>query len=288
MSTAMIAGTVATGATGGMVATASRPVLLGSPTQQVAALDHRSPGLGAAELGAAYEIKFQVSVEQAAEVEAWARSRLKPDPHGDNGSYRTVSVYCDTPNLDVYYRAPRFKGSKLRIRRYGAATNVFLELKTKRGDRVKKRRVEVPPEELANLSSDAPLTDWPGGWFLRAVKMRNFAPVCRVGYRRTAFYGRCGDNPVRMTIDREMTGAPAAGWSVPPVENGVPLLPGGALVELKFHLSLPSLFRELLPTLPTQTAKASKFRRCIELCNLLPPGAPKAAPEMPSYIVART
>jgi hypothetical protein len=252
---------------------------------RIVAQDFRSPGLGAADLGAAYEIKFQVSVAEAAEVEAWARRHLTPDPHGNEGSYRTVSVYCDTPNLDVYFRAPRFKGSKLRLRRYGASESVFLELKTKRGDRVRKRRVEVPPAELSQLGGAEAAAGWPGAWFLRAVRTRNFCPVCRVGYRRTAFFGRSGDTPVRMTIDRDLLGAPAAGWSVPPVETGVPLLAGGALVELKFHLHLPPLFRELLPRLPAQTARASKFRRCIELCGLLPAGVAPAAPEPPSRLL---
>src|SRR6185295_14804134 len=83
-----------------------------------------------------------------------------------------------------------------------------------------------------------------------------------------AFFGMAGDMPIRMTLYRDVTGIPAAAWAVPDVSAGQPLLPGAVLLEMKFHLHLPPLFRELLSLLPGQASKASKYRRCVTECGL--------------------
>src|SRR5438552_3351346 len=102
-----------------------------------------SPGLGAGPaLGPAFELKFQLTPAEAHAVKAWARQHLTPDPHGQDGTYRITSVYCDTPRIDVFHRTPGFRRSKFRVRRYDAAERVFLERKSKKKGRVKKRRVE--------------------------------------------------------------------------------------------------------------------------------------------------
>src|SRR5436305_1036093 len=106
--------------------------------------------------GPAYELKFLLDETRAQEVEAWARRRLLLDPHGDpalGGAYQTLSLYCDTPDLDVYWGRPSYKRRKFRVRRYGAAPWVFLERKSKWGDRVAKRRSPVPGEEVALLAN---------------------------------------------------------------------------------------------------------------------------------------
>lgn len=229
----------------------------------------QSPGLAAgAGLGPAFELKFQVSTQEAQTVESWARRHLQPDPHGDHGAYRLTSVYCDTPQLDVFHRSPGYRRRKYRLRRYGESPLVFLERKSRRGDRVKKKRAGIPEDELPLLLG-APPPEWPGRWFLNRVGERGLQPTCRVAYWRTAFFGHAGSLPVRLTLDRELIGAAVADWSAAPLHEGSSLLPGGVLVELKFHAHLPELFRELLPQLPLQQARVSKYRRCVQLCRLV-------------------
>ncbi|HEX8916647.1 MAG TPA: polyphosphate polymerase domain-containing protein [Humisphaera sp.] len=239
----------------------------------------KSPGLGARDgLGAAFELKYQLDPDDAARVEAWAHQHLHPDRHGDRGRYRITSVYCDTPGLDVFHRNPGFKRNKYRVRRYDAAARIFVERKTKRGDRVTKRRTDIDPAELAHLLADAPPEAWPAGWFATRVRSRNLRPTCCVSYRRTAFFGMAGDMPVRMTIDRDMVGVPATDWQVPHIQEGHALLPDAVLVELKFHLHMPPLFQDLLSLLPGQLARASKYRRCISLCGIWDGQPPAGAP----------
>src|SRR5947209_4475248 len=99
-----------------------------------------SPALVNGDSGDAYELKFVLPEAAAGEVEAWARRRLAPDPHGRNGTYSTTSLYCDTSGWDVYHRSAGYRRSKYRVRRYGAAPDVHLERKKKRGDKVRKHR----------------------------------------------------------------------------------------------------------------------------------------------------
>lgn len=238
----------------------------------------QSPGL---RKGTAFELKFELSQADVLRMKAWALRHLTPDPHGDNGCYRVTSVYCDTAAFDVYHRSPGYKGSKLRLRRYDAAPFVFLERKVKKGDQVRKRRVEVAPEDLPRLAlyvgGVTPPAGWSAGWFLdRAVK-KQVAPTCRVGYFRSAFFGESAGQSVRLTIDENLIGVPTRGWDFQPLKEGLELLPGGALLELKFQDSMPELFRKLLPELPSRTARVSKYRRCARICGLVREGSAPAA-----------
>ena len=236
-----------------------------------------SPGLAnRSEQGAAFELKFPLSSAALEGIEDWAREHLTPDTHGIGGAYRILSVYHDTPHLDVFHRSEGFRNSKYRLRRYDDSTQLFLERKTRRGDQVRKRRIEIPHHELPLLANPNLPDVWAGEWFHRRLQSRNLQPTCRVTYLRTAFFGRAGDGPVRLTIDRELMGAPTTTWDVSPLRDGTPLLPDGGLLELKFHIHVPPLFQDLIARLPGQLPRCSKYRRCVELSGLaanLPPAS---------------
>jgi len=236
-----------------------------------------SPGLAnRVELGAAFELKFPLSSAEAEGFEEWARDNLTPDAHGLGGTYRTLSIYHDTPHLDVFHRSAGFCRSKFRLRRYDDGPLLFLEKKTRRGDQVRKRRVEIAQEELPALGTPELPPDWAGAWFCRRLRARALRPTCRVSYLRTAFFGQSAQGPMRLTIDRDLIGAPTDRWDTSPLREGVPLLPGGALLELKFHIYVPPLFQALLARLPSQPPRVSKYRRCVELSDLAAKVCPQA------------
>ncbi len=222
-----------------------------------------SPSLSSQPGGDAYEVKFRLTLEEALRIEKWARERLSPDPHGDNGVYRTTSLYVDTPFLDIYHKTRGYRRSKYRLRRYGAAECVHLERKMRRGDRVRKRRDVISLTEVSCLLESAN-----GGWFGERVRQRFFQPVCWIGYTRTAFQSATANGPLRLTLDRDVLGTPATAWTVPPRVDGRELLRGEVILELKYRTHLPALFHELLTVLPSRLPGVSKYGRCVESWNL--------------------
>jgi hypothetical protein len=235
-------------------------------TPPLTATGFASPSLGPPGGGEqpAFELKFLLSAADAGRVEAWARGRLTPDPHGKAGTYRTTTLYLDTPLLDVYHKSPGYRRSKYRVRRYGAEDLAHLERKTRKGDRVRKRREVLPLAGLPRLLDP----DGAGTWFGPRVVGRLLRPACCVAYARTAYVGLTPGGPVRLTLDREVAGAPASGWKVPAPVEGRELLPGQAVLELKFRSALPGLFRELLGAQPARPAGRSKYARCVEAWGL--------------------
>jgi hypothetical protein len=223
--------------------------------------------LPAAGEGPAFELKFLIPESQGQEVEAWAGSRLALDPHGDpalSGAYRTISLYCDTPGLDVYHRTPTYKRRKFRVRRYDAAPWVFLERKSKKGDRVAKRRVAVPDDELSQLPHPMSMVSWPGHWFHRSLVFRRLQPACLIAYQRTAYVGSGPHGPLRLTLDRRIRGILSNKWQPVPFEGGVPVLTDQVILELKFRTAMPSLFKELVQSMRLNPGTVSKYRLCRE------------------------
>lgn len=249
-----------------------------------AGVGHVSPSLAAAgvEGRAAFELKMPVDEATGAAIQSWAAERMAPDPHGDpddGGSYRTTSLYLDTPELDVYNRTPGHRRRKFRIRRYGLTTLVYLERKTKGGERVSKRRTAIAESDVGTLQRPEGSEAWPGFWFHRRVLLRRLQPAALVTYRRTAFVGAAADGPVRLTLDREIRGVVTDRWSlVPPLatgsraprgqpvspEWGCSLLPGVVVLELKFVDYLPAAFKELIATFRLNPGRVSKYRVCRE------------------------
>src|SRR5262245_10669623 len=116
----------------------------------------------------AFEMKFLLDADKAAQVEAWLQPRLWPDPHTNpdlGNGYCVTTVYCDTPQLATFHRIGRHRRRKYRLRRYGNESWVFLERKTKLGERVRKRRATIDASELPLLSAFSASDDWPAHWF---------------------------------------------------------------------------------------------------------------------------
>jgi hypothetical protein len=238
-----------------------------TPSSRAAGFESPSLGWPGDGGGPAYELKFLLNLEQAREVEAWAQRRLALDPHGDpalGGAYGTTSLYCDTPELDVYHRSPTYRRRKFRVRRYGSAPWAFLERKARWGDRVAKRRTAIPDEELALLAHPMSAVTWPGHWFHRRLLRRRLLPACRIVYQRTAYAGTSYEGPLRLTLDRHILGSLTEEWSLAPPRRGLPLLSGQLILEFKFRLALPAPFKELVQALRLSPCAVSKYRLCRE------------------------
>lgn len=220
--------------------------------------------------GPAFELKYVLTLDEASRAEEWARSFLSPDPHGQEGAYSTLSLYCDTPTRDVFHRERGYRRSKYRVRRYEAGDFLHLERKTRRGDRVSKKRSVLGLDNLRLVIDADPEPEWEWGWFLKQVRFRNLSPAARLGYARTAFVGHCPEGPMRLTIDRDLRGEMSSGWDVGPLRDPKPLLQGKAVLELKYAEVMPAPFRKLMEKLPpNRPGGASKYRLCMRAWGLV-------------------
>jgi hypothetical protein len=236
----------------------------------------------------AYELKFLLPDAVADAVLHWARTHLVPDPHADaalGDGYRVNSVYFDSAEWDVYHRVGWGRRRKFRLRRYGGEARVFLERKLKSSGLVRKRRTPVAESELAALEADSPPLGWPGHWFHRRVVARRLAPKCQIAYERIARIGMTPEGPVRFTLDRHIRCRAAAGFGVPGLVDGVPLLTGQSIVELKFGVAMPALFKTLTAQWALSPASVSKYRLSVAACGLATT-TPRHSPDRPGHDLA--
>jgi hypothetical protein len=221
----------------------------------------------------ASEIKFIVDPDRAARIRAWARAELGPDPHGDGPArdeYRIKSLYFDTEHLDVYQRHGSYARGKYRARRYGRDDGLFLERKLRTRFLLSKRRTRVALDALQALDAN-PLMDGPGRWFHKRLIVRELRPSCQIEYHRMARQSPTPHGPMRLTIDEglearrtdELVLSGAAGSAV---------IPSRLILEIKFRVELPSLFKRLIEEFALSPQPISKYRLAMDALRE-PPGA---------------
>ena len=228
--------------------------------------DHLSPSIQRTPLekSQAYEYKFLIAADLAVRVEQWAQRGLQLDSHINPalGSYQITTLYLDTPAFDVFYRSRGFRSSKYRLRRYASDARVFLERKTRRGDRVEKRRTDVPLGEVSQLAAHLAIETWPGPWFGHKAAQLRLGPICRITYERAAYVGLDDSVPFRLTLDRNIRGERAGGWDLLPIADSVPtVLAEQVVCEFKFRGRLPRIIRDFITDLNLTPAGVSKYRR---------------------------
>ena len=228
----------------------------------------------------AYEIKYLVSAETVAFIHRWAGEHMQLDPHacptGECG-YLTTTLYLDTPALDVFHRGTGYKRKKYRIRRYGDASEAFVECKVRHGDATSKQRCNIPLEEVARLSSCEPGSGWAAEGFRSEIAKRGLLPICRISYFRSAWMCPSPAGPMRLTIDRQIRGVPSDNWELIPVDEGRQILEQQFVCELKFKETMPALFKSLLEQSPLSGAAVSKYRRWMQASLGIAPGSVNGA-----------
>lgn len=231
----------------------------------------------------ASEIKFQVPEVAGEEILDWARSRLGPDPNAtgnaQNGTYQISSLYFDTEDLAVYYRKGSFGRSKYRIRRYGPSKVAFLERKLKTRGLVSKRRAAVNLDDLQRLQEEEPEAGWPGFWYHQRLLARQLKPICQIGYRRLALVGSTQHGPVRLTVDRSIQTLPLELVGFNDLAPGAPVSGDQVIVEFKFRLNMPALFKELVERFGLTPKRISKYRLAVVALGLVDPPPEPEQPE---------
>ena len=231
----------------------------------------------------ASEIKFQVAEFAGEEILEWVRARLSPDPNatdeGHDGCYQITSLYFDTENFDVYHRNGSFGRSKYRIRRYGPGKVVFLERKLKTRGLVSKRRAAVNRDELERLQDGEPDAGWPGFWFHQRLLARRLRPVCQISYHRIARVALTKYGPIRLTVDRCVRAVPLNATAFNDLAPGVELSDDQVIVEFKFRVGMPVLFKELVEKFALTPKRVSKYRLAAVALGLVQAPEPPQPPD---------
>ena len=225
----------------------------------------------------AYEIKFLVPAEQALDLRAWARERMRPDPNTASGSgdvYRITSLYYDTYNFDVFHKRGSFGRCKYRVRRYDASHLVFLERKLRSERSVTKRRTLVNMAELERLRDEESDRGWPGNWFHRRMLARRMNPSCQVSYSRTALVSENGAGLVRLTLDEDLRAWPTRQPEFHPITGGRKLMRDHVILEMKFRLAMPALFKQAVEEFGLHSQPISKYRLAVTGLGYAPATAP--------------
>jgi hypothetical protein len=220
----------------------------------------------------AREIKFVIDTSLASEIQEWMRANLEPDENGTGpfgDEYATSSLYFETPKFDVFHRRGSYGRSKYRIRRYGLADSMFLERKFRTDRLLAKRRTSVPLTDFSYLEANEGDPEWAGYWFHRRLLVRQLHPLLQLSYDRTARLGASGTGPVRMTIDFNLRVLPLPDRAFLP-GTGFPMLEGQNIVELKYRVALPGLFKQLVERFKLKTQPVSKFRAGLAALGLTP------------------
>ena len=220
----------------------------------------------------AREVKFLIDPDMAGRIRSWARARLSPDPYAsgdDADQYETTSLYLDTDAFDVFNRNGSYGRSKYRIRRYGTSDVVFLERKMRTSSLLTKRRTIVSLDGLRHLSEPAVDANWPGLWFYKRIHARKVRPAAQVSYSRTARVGAGTWGPMRLTLDEQLRAQPASGL-VFEAGEGTPVMEDKTILELKFRVEMPALFRQLVEEFALAPAAISKYRLSAHRLSLAP------------------
>ncbi|WP_139228213.1 polyphosphate polymerase domain-containing protein [Planctomicrobium piriforme] len=222
------------------------------------------------EQGASSEVKFLVSADLAAALELLLQDELTIDPHAapfSDQRYQVRTLYTDTDAFAVFHRQGVHRHHKYRVRRYGDHSTVYLEQKSKTNGRVGKRRSAATLAELCLLTCSYHRSA-EQDWFCRSVVEDGLKPVCEVAYERRPYFGILEGQPVRLTLDRQLRGRPAAAWSFDHQAEWRPLFADRMICELKFVGALPRRFKEAIAQLGMIPGGCSKYRHCVETLKL--------------------
>jgi hypothetical protein len=232
----------------------------------------------------ARETKFVTSLALYEPLLEWARRRFGPDGHGtgpDADAYATRTLYFETRAFDVYHRRGSYGRSKYRIRRYDTSPCVFLERKFRTARLLAKRRTIVPVDAICALDHRECDRTWPGRWFHERLQLRRLRPLVQLSYDRVARVSPGPSGPVRMTIDRNLRALPLADFAfLPPI--GLSFLEDACIVEVKYQVALPAVFREMAAAFGLEVQNVSKFRAALRALDY--PLQPQRDEQVPQQV----
>jgi hypothetical protein len=146
---------------------------------------------------------------------------------------------------------------------------MFLERKFRTDRILIKRRTTAALDDFDRIEGDVADPGWYGYWFHRRLIARTLRPLVQVSYVRTARLGQSPYGKVRMTIDFDLRVLPLPDRAFLP-GTGLPLLEGKNIIEMKYCVVLPAVFRQLIEEFALKSQPVSKYRAGLALLGLSP------------------
>jgi SPX domain protein involved in polyphosphate accumulation len=226
-----------------------------------------------------YEFKYVVREEMVGDVRRAIQPFCELDrfaARSPQNEYAVQSLYLDTPNRDLFRMAGEQRAFrwKARVRTYAGADVVFLEVKNKEDDRVKKTRVRIPRRDWAERLHAPPARHaCPAERLFRERTARHcLVPMLMVRYDREAWVSHV-DKYARVTFDRRIVCQPWSEWGLDCDEAGWVALDGcrntravphAVVLELKCLTAVPRWISNLVGSLGLKRDRYSKYCRGIE------------------------
>jgi len=226
-----------------------------------------------------YELKYLIPECQVDAVRRAIEPYCVLDPYSErapNHEYAIQSLYLDTMNRDLYRisRERRARRWKARVRSYEGADTVFLEVKNKDHDMVKKPRAKIPTAgwvervhgPLHKHASSAERI------FCHKLERFQLLPMLMVRYMREAWMSTV-DSYARVTFDRQIICQPWSDWSMEAdprnwlaLDSASSMLSvtQGVVLELKCLSAVPRWLSNVTQMVGLRKARYSKYCKGIE------------------------
>lgn len=235
--------------------------------------------VAAVEVPERYELKYLISERQVEAVRRAIEPYCVLDPYCakmPGQEYGIGSLYLDTPQRDLFRisserRAQRWKA---RVRRYDGADRVFLELKNKDHDLIKKHRARIPIEGWVERVHGRPGPEASAAeeMFCRRREVFGLVPTLMVHYMREAWLSSV-DSYARVTFDRRIVAQPSSAWCFDvddvnwlALDGSRSMLsrPQGVVLELKSLTAVPEWLISVVQTAGLLRGRYSKYCKGIE------------------------
>jgi hypothetical protein len=226
-----------------------------------------------------YELKYVIPEWQAEVVRRAIAPFCVLDPSSAEvagHSYAIQSLYLDTMHRDLYRVSceGRPRRWKARIRRYDGSDTVFLEVKNKDYDMVRKERARIPAakwlERVRGLTHENACSA--ERIFCDRVERYQLVRTLMVRYLREAWISTV-DSYARVTFDREVVCRPCGDWSLDsdgrdwlPLDSPASMLGvrQGVVLELKCLQAVPRWLSRVAQEANLERARFSKYCRGIK------------------------
>ncbi len=212
------------------------------------------------------EHKYLLNFEQSEKMIETAERYMQPDAYNkDREPYTIQNIYYDTEDSALIRRSlekPPYK-QKLRLRSYGEADRVYLEIKKKYDGVVNKRRTALTPEDAEELteSGKVEIKKYMNKQVVKEIEyflsVYEVYPQVYLAYDRIAYFDK-GNSDLRISFDFSVRSR-RCDLSFDCGDYGEELFPDTCIMEVKTALAKPLWLTKALSELGLRRESVSKY-----------------------------